>query len=110
MGASQGRSSGISKLIVAAALCAAYIGGVLLLPPVTILRGADGLAGVVLGLYTSSLPARHFLELLIYWRTEKPRFRTPRAMAAWIALNALVLFCGWLAIVVGVIRFTRQSS
>jgi hypothetical protein len=31
-------------------------------------------------------------------------------MAAWIALNAVVLFYGWLAIVVGFIRFTRRFS
>jgi hypothetical protein len=66
----------------------------------------EGIIGVVLGLFVCSLPARHFLDLLIYWRTEGNRFRGQGALAWWLAANALVMLVGWLTIVIGATRFT----
>ena len=109
MAASRDRTDGVTMLIIAAFLSAAYIGAVFLLSAATILHGLEGIAGVVLGLYVSSLPARHFLELLIYGRVPR-RFQPRGALSMWLALNAFVLLCGWLVIVIGVIRFTRFSS
>lgn len=66
----------------------------------------DGVLGVVLGLFVSSIPVRHFLDMLIYWRIEAPRFASRRALSFWVAANGCVLVAGWLVIVVGVTRFT----
>jgi hypothetical protein len=68
----------------------------------------DGILGVILGLYVSSFPARHFVDLLIYWKTEQARFATRRLLGWWIALNCTVLLDGWLVIVVAVARFTAH--
>ena len=65
----------------------------------------QGVLGVVLGLFICSLPARHFLDMLIYWRIEGRRFRSRGSLGGWIAFNAFILFCGWLVIVVGVTLF-----
>jgi hypothetical protein len=107
MAAPKDRTDGVTKLVIAALLSAAYIGAILLMSTSTILHGTEGIA--VLGLYVSSLPARHFLELLIYGRVPR-RFQPRGALSVWLALNTFVLLCGWLVIVVGVIRFTRFSS
>jgi hypothetical protein len=69
-------------------------------------RPADGIVGIILGLYVSSFPARHFVDLLIYWKTEGARFPTRRSLGWWIALNAGVLLAGFLVIVFAAARFT----
>jgi len=71
---------------------------------------ADGIIGVILGLYVSSFPARHFVDLLIYWKTEANRFPTRRSLGWWIALNAAVLLAGWLVIVFAAARFTAKQG
>jgi hypothetical protein len=79
------------------------------LPSITGRHYADGIIGVVLGLYVSSFPARHFVDLLVYWRTEQTRFATRRSLGWWIALNAVVLLAGWLVIVFAAARFTARG-
>jgi hypothetical protein len=69
----------------------------------------EGILGVILGLFVCSIPARHFLDLLIYWRVEGTRFRTRGALSWWVAANAAVLAAGWLVIVVGTTRFTAAG-
>ena len=71
------------------------------LPPVVL-----GIVGIILGLYVSSFPARHFVDLLIYWKTEGARFPTRRSLGWWIAENAGVLLVGFLVIVFAAARFT----
>ena len=70
----------------------------------------DGITGVVLGLFVCSFPVRHFLDLLIYWKTEGRRFVTRRAAAGWLALNVAVLALGWLVIVTGATRFMHPPA
>jgi hypothetical protein len=70
----------------------------------------DGIIGVILGLYISSFPARHFVDLLIYGKTESARFPTRRSLGWWIALNAAVLLVGWLVIVFAAARFTAKQG
>ncbi len=88
-----------------AALSASYIGLSMALRTLTGRGRVDGIIGVVLGLYVCSHPARHFLDMLLYWRIERPRFPTRKAISWWITLNSLVLFVGWLVIAFGVTRF-----
>lgn len=87
-------------------LGAAWIAVSTLLGTITGRARADGIIGVILGLYVSSFPARHFVDLLIYWKTEQVRFPTRKSLGWWIALNAGVMLVGWLVIVVAAARFT----
>jgi hypothetical protein len=87
-------------------LGAAWVIASILLPTITGRTQADGIIGVILGLYVSSFPARHFVDLLVYWKTEANRFSTRRSLGWWIALNAAVLLAGWLVIVFAAARFT----
>jgi len=89
-----------------AALGAAWGAVSSIVGPITGSRQADGIVGIILGLYVSSFPARHFVDLLIYWKTEEARFPTRRSLGLWIALNAGVLLVGFLVIVVAAARFT----
>ena len=93
-----------------ALLAAAWLAGSALLGSITGRHEADGILGVVLGLYISSFPARHFVDLLIYWRTEGTRFATRRGVAWWLVLNAVVLLAGWLVIVSAAARFTARAA
>ena len=97
---------GVAKLAAMALLSAAYLGLAAFRRTFTGRSALDGILGVVIGLYVCSLPARNFLSLLIYWRTEGIRFRTRRQLFWWLALNAVILISGWLVIVVGTTRFT----
>ncbi|MCX7029203.1 MAG: hypothetical protein NTU62_03680 [Spirochaetes bacterium] len=89
---------------------AAWVVVSILLGTITGRYQADGIIGVILGLYISSFPARHFVDLLIYWKTEARRFPTRRSLGWWIALNAAVLLVGWLVIVFAAARFTAGSA
>ena len=92
-----------------ALLGAAWIAIMILFATITGRAQADGIIGVILGLYVSSFPARHFVDLLIYWKTEQARFATRRLLGWWIALNGFVLVVGWLVIVFAAARFTASS-
>jgi hypothetical protein len=89
-----------------ALLAGAWVTASILLGTITGSTQADGIIGVILGLYASSFPARHFVDLLVYWKTEANRFPTRTSRGWWIALNAAVLLAGWLVIVFAAARFT----
>lgn len=89
---------------------AAWIVVSILLGTITGRSQADGIIGVILGLYVSSYPARHFVDLLIYGKTESGRFATRRSLGWWIALNGFVLLVGWLVIVFAAARFTANTG
>jgi len=100
----------IAWLVVMVLLGAAWVVVSILLGTVTGRYQADGIIGVILGLYISSFPARHFVDLLIYWKTEANRFPTRTSLGWWIALNAAVLLVGWLVIVFAAARFTAKQG
>jgi membrane protease YdiL (CAAX protease family) len=83
-----------------AAVGAAWVAVSALLGSITGRHQVDGIVGIILGLYVSSFPARHFVDMLIYWKTEGARFPTRRSLGWWIALNGGVLLVGFLTIVV----------
>ncbi len=93
-------------LAVAAGLAALYLSFAATGLPLSGGRWWDGVLGVVLGLFICSIPVRHFLDMIIYWRVEAPRFASRRALSLWVAVNGCVLAAGWLVIVVGATRFT----
>lgn len=96
----------VAWLAAVAGLGAAWVGISVLLGAVTGRHQVDGIVGIVLGLYVSSFPARHFVDLLIYWKTELARFPTRRALGWWVALNGGVLVVGFVTIVYAAARFT----
>ncbi len=101
---------GAAWLGAMAALGAAWIAVSSVVGTITGSRQADGIVGVILGLYVSSFPARHFVDLLIYWKTEGARFPTRRSLGWWIAGNAGVLLVGFLTIVFAAARFTASPG
>ncbi len=74
------------------------------LPTLTGSFTADGIIGVLLGLYTCSQPAANVIDLLFFERNmlrHLPRW----LVLGWVALNLLGLAAGYVAIVTGVMRF-----
>jgi len=69
----------------------------------------DGVIGVLLGLFTCSYPASHFLDMLLFHRYLALRSRDRRSIVTWLVLNGLVLVAGLIVIIVGMTRFTRRS-
>jgi hypothetical protein len=101
---------GIRQLAVMAGLSLLYLGLLLAFHRLSGSAMTDGSIGVLLGLFICSFPIRHFLDILIYWRTEGRRFRSNRALAWWIAFNFAVLALGWLVIVTGATRFMHPAT
>lgn len=93
-----------------AAFGAAWVAVSAILGSITGRHQVDGIVGIILGLYVSSFPARHFVDMLIYWKTEGTRFPTRRSLGWWIALNSSVLLVGFLTIVFAAARFTASPG
>jgi hypothetical protein len=106
MAAGTGAGKDALKLGAVALVSAVFLLCSALFQTITGRREIDGILGVVLGLYVCSIPARHFLNLLLYWRMERIRFSSKRFRGLWVALNILAMIGGWLVIVVGATRFT----
>lgn len=70
----------------------------------------DGIIGVLLGLFTCSYPAAHFLDLLLFHRDSLLRDAERRSVIAWILANGLVLAVGLAVIILGMTRFTRRGA
>jgi hypothetical protein len=102
---SRRRSRKLWGLIVLAALYAAwlYFGQPLEAPS----RLWGGL-GVLLGLYICSNPAANAIDLLFFDRNELNRIFSTQSGFAWLGLNLLTLFAGWLLIFMGVIWITGR--
>ena len=66
----------------------------------------DGSVGVMLGLYICSHPAANGIDLLFYERGRFRRVFSETSGLGWLALNAFIMFVGWVVIVFGAARFT----
>src|SRR4030042_4511105 len=97
----------LSVLIV---LGIAYSGFLCFQPAVTGVRDLDGIIGVVLGLYISSHPAAHLVEMLFYRRAMRYPFSSRRSVVLWISLNVLVLFVSGIVIFVGTTRLIGRGD
>jgi hypothetical protein len=75
-------------------------------PMLTGMRLLDGGVGVCLGLYICSRPAANAIDLFFVPRGTFRRMTSNRSAITWLLLNALIMFVGWLVIVVGASRFT----
>jgi hypothetical protein len=65
---------------------------------------ADGIIGVVFGLYICSYPATFIVDLLFFRRGKFNDFSSGPSLVLWLISNLLVLLVGWLVIFVGTIR------
>jgi hypothetical protein len=71
---------------------------------------ADGIIGVVLGLYICSHPAARLVDLLFYRRSIQRSFSSKGSALLWLALNGLVLLTGWLSIFIGTVRMVGKGE
>lgn len=60
----------------------------------------DGIIGVLLGLFICSRSAANYLDLLF----SRNRSASDRSLLAWLLVNGVVLFVGWLVITIGATR------
>ncbi len=67
---------------------------------------ADGIIGALLGLYISSQGAANILDVLLYGGAAGVQGLSRRALLSWLGLNIMILFVGWIVIVLGTTRFT----
>ena len=69
----------------------------------------DGSIGVLLGLYISAHPAANMLDMLFYARHGGREDSSWQSTLLWIALNVLVVLCGWNVIFVGTMRYVSRA-
>jgi hypothetical protein len=69
----------------------------------------DGSLGVLLGLYICSRPAANMLDMLFFAGSAGRDGSSSRSTLLWLALNLLVLFCGWNVIFIGTTRFVSRA-
>lgn len=68
----------------------------------------DGAIGVVLGLYLSSHPAKHMVNMVFFDHSFLRWESSRRSDILWLLLNLLILGIGWIVIVIGTTRFTAH--
>jgi len=93
--------SKIVTLSVLMVLGIAYSSFLYLEPMLTGRHELDGMIGVVLGLYISSHPAAHLVDMLFYRRAIRYPFSSKRSFVLWLFLNVLVLLISGIVIFVG---------
>ena len=71
---------------------------------------ADGIIGVVLGLYICSHPAANLVDLLFFRRSVPRHLSSRRFTVLWLTLNILVLLIGWLVIFSGTTRLIGRPG
>ena len=70
----------------------------------------DGSLGLLLGLYVCSHPAANMLDMLLFMTADtREGITATRSGQFWLALNALTLLAGWVAIFSGAMRFVQRS-
>jgi hypothetical protein len=67
---------------------------------------ADGIIGALLGLYIASQGAANILDVLLFGGAAGIQGLSRRALLSWLGLNVMLLFVGWVVIVIGTTRFT----
>jgi hypothetical protein len=67
----------------------------------------DGMIGVLVGLFICSHPAANMLDMLLFGRVVSLQGSSKQSEAVWVALNVLVMLCGWIVIFIGTTRFVQ---
>jgi hypothetical protein len=76
------------------------------LPAVTGHDSTYGIAGMLLGLFICSKPARNGIDVLIFERMSVRRAMKGLSGVSWLMLNAVVMLVGLFVIVVGALRMS----
>jgi len=71
---------------------------------------ADGIIGVLLGLYICSHPAANILDMLFFRRGARRQFSSRGSAVLWLALNILVLLTAWVVIFAGTTRLIGRAD
>ena len=100
----------IITLLVLIVLGIAYSGFLYFQPTLTGRHVLDGIIGVVLGLYISSHPAAHLVEMLFYRRAMRYSFSSKQSVILWLSLNVSVLFISGIVIFVGTTRLIGRTG
>jgi hypothetical protein len=100
----------IITLSVISVMGIAYSGFLHFQPTLTGRYVLDGIIGVVLGLYISSHPAAHLVEMLFYRRAMRYSFSSWRSFVLWLFLNILVLLVSAIVIFVGTTRLIGRGN
>jgi hypothetical protein len=77
---------------------------------VTGVNHADGILGVVLGLYVCSHPAANLVDLLFYRRGIRYQVLSSESVVLWLALNMLVLFVAGIVIFCGTTQLIGRTD
>jgi hypothetical protein len=88
--------------------CGLYLAWQIYAPMLTGATATEGMIGVVLGLFTCSVPAKNGVDLLFVERATLKRIAGGMSGAIWLLLNFCVMFAGWCVLVVGTMRLTTQ--
>jgi len=104
----QTRRRGTKKLWGLIVLAALYTAWLYFGQPLQVPNRLWGGLGVLLGLYICSNPAANAIDLLFFDRHELNRIFSTQSGIAWLGLNLLTLFAGWLLIFMGVIWITGR--
>lgn len=97
------RSGSLAALL---GLAVAYLAWQASLPDVTVNDRVYGIAGMLLGLFICSRPARNGIDVLIFERHSLRRAMRGAKGVAWLCLNALVMLAGCVVVVMGAMRMS----
>ena len=78
-----------------------------------VLTGAENLDGVIavlFGLYICSRPAANMVDLLFFRKSGGNQLPSGGSAVSWLMLNILVLFTGWIVILLGTTRLICRSD
>lgn len=90
-------------------LALAYGSLLYFLHTLTGVKVADGVIGVLLGLYICSHPAANTIDVIFFDRFALRRLTSEWSGIRWLALNLLALVIGWVIIVVGATQLVGGS-
>lgn len=84
----------------------AYLAWQQTLPPITEHDRWYGVAGMLLGLFICSKPARNGIDVLLFERVSLRRVMQGVPGLSWLLLNALVMLVGVFVIIAGALRMS----
>jgi hypothetical protein len=96
-------SASLASLLVPAAV---YLVWQQSLPAITNHDSTYGIAGMLLGLFICSKPARNGIDVLIFERVSARRALKGMSGLSWLVLNAAVMLVGLFVIMVGALRMS----
>jgi hypothetical protein len=99
-----------SKIWVVALPGILYSGLIYYQGALTGMNVADGIIGVVLGLYISAHPAANVVGMLFRGRSGQPQFLSLRSAILWFTENMLILLTGWITIFFGTTRLIGRAD